>query len=272
MKLNLNDIGNCPDFITSSSVDMLTVMGSRAYETNTDDSDWDFYGFIVPPIEFVFPHTAGVISGFDRQTQAFDQYQGQHLLNPKGEEFDITIYNIVKYFRLCMEGNPNMIDSLFTDSDKLRKTSQIGAMVRSQRRLFLSMKCYHTFRGMAHSHMSRLTSRERVGKRSSLVEKYGYDVKDASHVLRILLELSQILLTGDLDLTKEADRLIIMEVKRGEWSKEQVINFFNIEMKRLEEITQYKVPHFPDEVAIKELLVDCLEYKYGSLREFGVWL
>ena len=44
-----------------------TVMGSQAYGVSTDSSDFDVYGFCVPPKSLVFPHLAGEIPGFGRQ-------------------------------------------------------------------------------------------------------------------------------------------------------------------------------------------------------------
>jgi len=270
MKINLDLIKDKPKFITQDSVNMLTVMGSRAYGTETPTSDWDFYGFIVPPIQVVFPHVKGDIPGFGRNIQTFDQYQGQHVKSSEGQEFDVTIYNIVKYFQLCMEGNPNMIDSLFTDNDSLMWVDNVGQMVRSGSKLFLSQKCFHTFRGMAHSHMSRLENRTRVGSRLDVINEHGYDTKDASHVLRCMFELKQILITGDLDL-KQHSRMI-KQIKDGQWTKEEVVQRFEVEMDILNTIMDTGlcvVPHSPPEYKIKQLLVDCLEEAYGSLNHIG---
>lgn len=270
MKLDIDLIKDKPDFITNESISMLTVMGSHAYGTNTQTSDWDFYGFVVPPAEFIFPNIAGRMSGFGKQLNEFNQFQGQHLLNSDSQEYDLTIYNITRYFQLCMDGNPNMIDSLFTDSESLLYSDNIGSIVRENRKLFLSQKCYHTFRGMAFSHISRLKNRERVGNRSALIEKYGYDVKDASHIVRLVLELKQILFDGDLDLKRDPE--FVLGVKNGNWTKQQVIVWFEDMMKSLEEyVSSGNVypPYSPDEKRIHSLLAWCLEEKYGSLSKYG---
>jgi len=140
--------------------------------------------------------------------------------------------------------------------------------VRNNRKLFLSDKCYHTFKGMAFSHMSRLDTRMREGKRVEIIEKHGYDTKDASHIFRCLWELEQILVEGDLDLKREKE--VIKEIKRGDWTKEDVRARFESDMKRIELIVAHSaVPYEPNEVLIKQLLVNCLEEKFGSLRKFG---
>jgi hypothetical protein len=95
----------------------LTIMGSTAYgvaDTNEDQqSDLDLYGFCIPPKEVVFPHLAGEVWGFGRFKEGipkswFAQYQQHHVHDPsaragKGREYDLQIYNIVKYVQLCVE-------------------------------------------------------------------------------------------------------------------------------------------------------------------------
>jgi len=169
-----------------------------------------------------------------------------------------------------MDGNPNMIDSLFVDDDKIIFIDEIGRLVRTNRKIFLSQKCFHTFRGMAHSHISRLKNRERIGNRSLLIQKYGYDVKDASHIVRLIFELKQIMTEGDLNLTRNKE--IVFGVKNGEWSKQEVVSFFEEQMIVLENINKDNksvVRYSPDEKKIKKLLIDCLEISYGSLSNIG---
>ena len=265
----IDTIKDKPLFVTYDSTNMLTIMGSHAYGTNTPSSDMDFYGFTVPPVEYIFPHTKGTIIGFEKNIQNFDQYQGQHLdCNDGFGEYDLTIYNITRYFYLCSDGNPNMIDSLFTDNNSLVFVDDIGEIVREYRKLFLSQKCYHTFRGMAFSHISRLKNRQREGNRAELINKFGYDVKDASNIVRLITELKQILIDGDLDLKSNSE--MILGVKNGNWAKEEVIVFFEQQMKFLDGIINegnVYVPYSADQKKIKSLLINCLEQSYGDLSK-----
>lgn len=74
----------------------------------------DVYGFCIPGKEIIFPHLGGYIHGFGKQRKEFWQYQQHHIEDKEiNKEYDLSIYNIVKYFQLCMENNPNMVDSLF---------------------------------------------------------------------------------------------------------------------------------------------------------------
>src|SRR5687767_8168867 len=91
------------------------MTGSVSYAVSDDLSDEDIVGWCIPRKEMVFPNLAGVIVGFGNQGDKFDQFQ-QHGVEDsnKKKSYDITIYGIVRYFQLCMECNPNMIDTLFT--------------------------------------------------------------------------------------------------------------------------------------------------------------
>jgi predicted nucleotidyltransferase len=271
------------------SIQYLTTMGSTAYGVATDKSDLDIYGFCIPPKHIIFPHLHGYIAGFGQQPEKFEQWQMHHVKDEERKtEYDLTIFNIVKYFSLVMENNPNMIDSLFTGQNAILHCSAIAQMVRDNRKLFLHKGSWHKFKGYAFQQMHRMRSREEreveaqvyidknekvpehlqipQGKRKQLFEEFGYDVKFAYHVVRLIDEAEQILSEGDLDLTRNAEKL--KAIRRGEWKIEDVRGYFTEKEKALE--TAYansKLPHGPDEGKIRRLLMDCLEHHYGNLAE-----
>jgi predicted nucleotidyltransferase len=248
----------------------LTIMGSTAYGVSSDDSDFDLYGFVIPRKDLVFPHIAGEIPGFGRQVKRFEQYQQHHIwakdeLGGKGRNYDITVYSIVKFFQLVMENNPNMVDALFTPARCVLTRTPIWEMVRENRKMFLHKGCYHKFRGYAYAQLHKMRTKNPQGKRKALVEKFGYDVKFAYHVLRLSLECEEILEKGTLNL--ERNREILKSVRRGEWTLKQIEEWFAQKEKHLDDLYHNSsLPHSPDEQAIKQLLIDCLEMHYGSLE------
>jgi predicted nucleotidyltransferase len=147
-----------PKWLPSNTI-MLVTMGSQAYGVSTDSSDLDVYGICIPPKELVFPHLAGEIPGFGRQIQKFDNYQEHHIINKQNKEFDLSIYGIVKYFQLCMENNPNMIDSLFVPRNCVIHTTAIGEMIRENRKMFLHKGAWHKFKGYAYSQFSKIRNK-----------------------------------------------------------------------------------------------------------------
>jgi len=259
-----------PSFL-ATNVHYEAMTGSISYGVSSDNSDMDVIGWCIPPKYIVFPHTAGFITGFGRfdKPEVFEQYQQHHIQDlsackGKGQEYDVTIYNIVKYFMLCMECNPNMVDSLFVPSNCILHITQIGQMVREKRQIFLCKLAWHRFKGYAHSQIHKMENKNPEGKRKELVEQFGYDVKFAYHIVRLLGEIEQILTEGDLDLQRNREQL--KAIRRGEWKQEEIIEYFNKREKELESVYDNStLPHKPREAEIKELLLECLEHHYGSL-------
>lgn len=99
-----------------------------------------------------------------------------------------------------------------------------------------------------------------------MVEQYGYDVKFAYHVVRLLDEVEQIMMEGDIDLMRNREQL--KSIRRGDWKLEDIEDYFNRKEKDLEKLyITSKLQHSPDEEAIKQLLLNCLEQYYGSLEK-----
>jgi predicted nucleotidyltransferase len=257
-----------PGFLRAN-VQYEVLMGSVAYGVSTDTSDMDIYGFCIPPKNIVFPHLNGEIMGFGKQHKRFEQWQQHHIKDDSAKkEYDFSIYSIVKYFHLCMQNNPNMIDSLFVPRRCILHSTAVGELVREHRKMFLHKGSWHKFKGYAYSqvHKMRIKNPEPGSTRYDMVQKYGYDLKFAYHVVRLLNEIEQILTEHDLDL--ERNRHQLKAVRRGEYTQEQIIEYFETKEKDLESLyTSSSLPHSPNEEKIKGLLLQCLEHHYGSLED-----
>jgi predicted nucleotidyltransferase len=242
-----------------------TIMGSFSYGVSSDSSDIDIYGFCIPPKEDVFPHLKGEIIGFGRQINRFEQWQQHHVVYEK-KQYDFHVYNIVKYFSLCMENNPNMVDSLYTPPHCIVNSSKIGDMVRDERKIFLHKGSYHKFKGYAFSQLHKAKNKNPESKRREIIKKYGYDVKFAYHVVRLADECEQILTTGTLDLGRAREHL--KAIRRGEVPLEQIDEWFAEKEHSLEKLYHECniLPYSPDEFKIKNLLLHCLEEHYGKLE------
>lgn len=261
-------IRNAPSFL-SSGIQYEVIMGSMAYGVSSDSSDMDIYGFAIPPKDDVFPHLRGEIPGFDECVPQFQQFQEHHIwdetaLAGKGREYDLTIYSIVKYFRLLTDNNPNIIDSLFVPRNCVLHATQVAELVRENRQLFLHKGCWAKFKGYAYSQVHKMQTKEPIGKRKDIIAQYGYDVKFAYHVVRLLYEVEQLLLEQDMDLMRYKEQL--KAIRRGEWSLEDVKDFFTRKEKALEKVyLESPLPSEPDTAKIRQLLLDCLEHHYGNL-------
>lgn len=261
-KLTKQKIAHPPKWLPDNT-HYLTITGSIAYGCNEGYSDFDVSGFCLPPLHNIFPHLNGEIPGFGTQIQRFEQWQ-EHHLEFKKVEYDFTVYSIVKYFQLVMDGNPNMIDSLFTADDCVLHCTIIGQMVRDNKHIFLSKNIWPKFRGYARSQLHKIQSKNPEGKRRAIVEKFGYDVKYAYHLVRLLLECEQLLSLGTMDLRR--DKHVYKSIRRGQWKIEEIFNFFNDKSVYLEKLAQEtELPKKPNQDAIKQLLIQCIEYAYGNI-------
>ena len=257
-----------PPKYVSGSIQYETLVGSDSYGVSTDSSDKDIYGFCIPPKSIIFPHLAGKIQNFGTQQNKFRQYQKHHI-NDKDTKcvWDISIYNIVRFFHLCMQNNPNMLDSLYTPDRCVLSITKIGQMVRNDRHLFLSKEVYFRYRGYAYSQLKkmRMKNPEPGSKRYNSIMKLGFDVKYAYHLVRLLNQAEQTLTEGTMDLQQSKEQL--KSIRAGEWTVSQIEKYFEDKEKELETLyINSKLPILPPEDKIKELLLNCLEEFYGSLE------
>lgn len=93
---------------------------------------------------------------------------------------------------------------------------------------------------------------------------HNLDTKFSYHLLRLLLEAEQIATEHTLDIEK--NREILKTVRNGEWTFEQIQNWFDSKIIQLEEqYTKSTLRDKPDEDIIKKILIECLEMTYGSI-------
>jgi predicted nucleotidyltransferase len=119
-----------------SSVLYKCIHGSRAYGTNTEDSDVDIKGICVPPKEYYL--------GF----KEFEQYTQKVP--------DLAIYEIQKFTKLALNANPNIFEILFVDDASILYMSPIIKPIFENRDSFLSKKVKSSFFGYAKSHLKEI--------------------------------------------------------------------------------------------------------------------
>ena len=137
-------------------------------------------------------------------------------------------------------------------------------MVRENRKLFLSKKVSITHKSYAFSQLHKMDTKNPSGKRKAIRDEFGFDVKFAMNVVRLLYEVEQLLQEGDVDLQLHKEHL--KAIRRGDVKKEEIVQFFTVKEKELEKLYhESKLPYSPDLDGIRQLLINCLEHHYGSL-------
>ncbi len=251
-------------FATDTHMEVLS--GSHAYGTAADKSDVDVHGFCTPPIDMVFPWKGReYIPDFDDIPPKFEHFQ-QHHINAFDKEYDVAIYSIVKLFRLAADNNPNVLDILWVPNNCIIHCDAIGHHVRKNRKHFLHKGAYHRFRGYSHAQFKKLNN----SHRTELIETYGYDVKNAFHIVRLALYCEQILIHGDMDFSVHA--AFLKEVRNGCFKTvEELREWYHAKEKDLDALyLSSSLPYTADKDFLRQILLSCLETKYGSLSEVAV--
>ena len=248
---------DCPEFVTKNSI-LVALTGSIAYGASTDNSDVDIFGVTIPPESFLRPSKYGEIENFSvGRLPRFDEYQKHHIPY-NNSEYDLKIYSIVKFFQLAMNGNPNVIDMLFCPANCILHVDVLMQRILMQKEIFLSKQCYDRFRGFAYNH---LKSMQHV--KSGRSDKYGFCVKDFSHVVRQLKGIIEILETGNYTLNKYAEEIIA--IRNGKYNYAKAVEYGN-DLLNQAEIAKNKsdLRELPDGLAIKKLLEQTLRDFYSE--------
>ncbi|OHD80988.1 MAG: hypothetical protein A3J97_07370 [Spirochaetes bacterium RIFOXYC1_FULL_54_7] len=141
-------------------------------------------------------------------------------------EWDCVHYEILKLAGLLEKGNPNVLSLLWLEPHHVIHTSTAWDELLAIRDAFSSKEVYHSFVGYANSQLHRMTHLAFDGymgqKRKSLVQKYGYDCKNAAHLVRLLRMGIEFLTEGILHVERRNDAAQLLEIKLGQWSLEAV--------------------------------------------------
>ena len=112
--------------------------GSLAYGTNLPTSDVDFRGvFCADPINIRTPFF--VVRECDDTS-----------------EEDTKLYELSHFMKLCLDCNPNIIETLWVNPDDITFRSPAYDLLRSHRRELLSSKLAFTFSGYALAQLKRI--------------------------------------------------------------------------------------------------------------------
>ena len=261
MKHEVLNFESAPPFVNKRLV-YLTKMGSIAYGCNTPTSDTDYYGVCVPPLSYLNPYGLGksdFILGFGTQPPKFEQYQSMGVGQGNHAVVDVTVFSVIKFFELCKNNNPNIIDALFTPDDCLEYCHPAFKHVRDNRRLFLSKLAIPKFVGYATSQMHKMQIKtvEPGHKRYEGIQRLGYDSKYALHLIRLLCEAEQILAEGDLDLRRNAK--LLKQIRSGHYSLDELHSMFTEKLEVLNSTPHdASLPDVPDEQKLKEMLLECI--------------
>ena len=180
----------------------------------------------------------------------------------KLREWDSVSYELRKFVGLLYQANPNVLSLLWLEPHHYILRYPEGDRLIENRHLFISKKIYYAFVGYAYGQMKRMTHGNARGymgaKRKELLEKFGFDCKNASHLIRLLRMGIEFLREGELHVYRH-DAPQLIEIKTGQWSLEQVQQEADHLFKRAEKAyDECKFPNEPDRDKVNALLVEIL--------------
>lgn len=220
----------------------------RSQEHPNSIDDKDVMAVVFNPLEHYF--------GFPMQ-ETYERKEG---------EWDVVVYEVRKFFRLLTKLNPNVISLLWLPSELYIKRTESGNRLIENRSLFMSKQIYKSFVGYAYSQLHKMTSGTFEGymgdKRKALVQKFGYDTKNAAHLVRLLRMCIEFLSTGEFNV-RRFDSQNLLEIKDGKYTLQNIKDEANRLFKVAEQsyITS-RLPLDIDREKVQEFLVNMIAEHY----------
>ncbi|HZW06699.1 MAG TPA: nucleotidyltransferase domain-containing protein, partial [Phycisphaerales bacterium] len=156
-------------------------------------------------------------------------------------------WELEKYLRLALKGNPNVLETLYTPL--VEHADATAQRMLAMRSAFLSRLIYQTFNGYALSQMNKLEQ--------DLRTKGKLKWKHAMHLLRLLIAGIGALRTGELPVavTRDRDRLIGVRDGAEPWESVNAWRLaLHAEFERA--FSESRLPDRPDYEAANRLLLD----------------
>ncbi|SER25606.1 Predicted nucleotidyltransferase [Gracilibacillus ureilyticus] len=224
---------------------ILAPTGSYAYGTNTENSDRDYKGVCVPPVDYYLG------------LKAFNEYNttgGKNFKNTK-DDVDVSIIHVNKFVRDAMQGVPNNIEILFARQQDYLKVTELGQVLIDHKKLFLSKHIYKRFGGYANSQMQKLKNKS-VTEVKDTSNFYDYDTKLFMHNIRLLTSAIEILETGDYQ-TYRPNRQLLLDCRNGKYTFSEAMEMIEMYDNQLTAAWQNsELPEKPDYAQINQLLID----------------
>ena len=228
------------------------VVGSTLHGTAVDDGleDLDMMAIVVErPRQFL---------GFSPTDTWVHRTKPDGVRSEAGD-IDLAVYGLRKYLHLALKGNPTILLALFAPQQFVKRYDVRGMQLQALHPYIVSKQCYSPWRGyMKQQHERLLGLRgQRNVTRPELVNKYGYDTKYASHIVRLGLQGEEILTTGKMTLPMpQGQRDLCVKIRTGGYSLAGVSELIIDVEKRIEAAKDAsKLPENPERKTVEKWML-----------------
>ena len=147
----------------------------------------------------------------------------------KAGEWDVVVYEARKAVRMLAGGNPNILSMLWVPEHLHIYVTPAGRYLIDQRDVFVGRHVHASFVGYAKGQFYKMTHGSKRGymgvKRAAIVERFGFDTKNAAHLIRLLRMGIEFLRDGDMRVDRGGlDATELLDIKHGEWTLAAVQN------------------------------------------------
>ncbi len=254
---------------------MLMVGGSHMYGTNVATSDEDVRGVCFAP--------RSTLLGFGDFT----------VYRPKTGG-DIEVHSLNKFAKLCLAGNPNVSEFLFTSADKNKYYyhTDVWSRLLSLKHHFLCKRYAFSYLGYAEGqfndfkrHAKWIDSPPLSGTRESehytvwrrevnparyaLIEKYRMDTKAALHMVRTVQQGIELMNTGNIVFPRPNTEEL-KQILHGKMLYADLIDWYNIYTAQLRQLADTAdLPDVANTAVVEQFVIDANAEYVAAMRKTG---
>lgn len=211
-------------------------------------SDLDILGvYIEPPVKAL---------GVTEETHFTGGTQDQYERNRPGDE-DYKCYTLQRWAGLACKGNPTVLGFLYSG------TTLPGVwedFILPHKDLFKARDHANAFLGYAKGQIARLdgtAGKGKHGQRPDLEREFGYDTKAAMHLMRLMFEAEEYMITGNITYPRPEKDLMI-HIRKGGWTQDTLMKEYDQAVVRINKAqAESLLPEHVNRDKISELITKC---------------
>lgn len=221
--------------VAQANTVMVVITGSRPLGVATETSDWDETAVFVEEPRHIFSLDGQIDVHKDAVGHDGKVYGVNHRMS--AGDYERVSYSLRHYLRLLCKGNPNVLQTLYSPDDCAEISHPIMEELRDVRDEFFTRDAVGAFFGICNGELTRLMGeRSRKANRPDLIEKFGYDTKSASHIIRNAHAGITLIEEGHMDIPIRPEVAEhIVAVRNGAYTFDEIVEEAKSWLRRLEE-------------------------------------